>query len=898
MTLAGEHIERSLQLLRVIMDRDGLTLEEGLAAAGPLIPQADHDPVRQLHMRQASTTIVRLAPNVISEGGPRPWFDGCDTSQGYYWRRQRGFLAHVLARKDYELDSLDIASDRVLAHLENPAHPERFDVRGLVIGHVQSGKTANFSAVIAKAADAGYKIVIVLSGLHNSLRRQTQQRLERDLGRENADGVGLPTAGRRWVWVTGSGLNEDFDESGFSAAILQGNDQVIFVVKKNKSRLERMIGWIGDHVPENVPVLVIDDEGDQASVNTQGDRPLREEYDLTAEDFVDGEPDPDELSPSAINFNIRRMLNLFGRSCYVAYTATPFANVLINPRATDRLAGADLFPQHFIISLPPPPGDAYIGPSELFGRDGLRGEEEGGGEPTLDVVKFVKAHEAELLIPPAGKKRKGFVPSIPPSMKEAIYDFLLAAAARLQRSSTDAPCTMLVHTHQQRAMQNPLEQDIRSELAYIRQRWRYEAQEFRPLLQKRWRERFESVTAAYDLTRVVAFDAIVPFIDSLLRDGIDVRVLNSDTDHELDFDREPHLKAILIGGNKLSRGVTVEGLLVSYYVRKSPYYDTLMQMGRWFGYRGSYVDLTRLYSTETLVSWFHDLATAEEELRRQVGRYEREGLTPAQFVPKVRKHPVMLITSKLKMRDAEESSVSFAGERIQTLRWPLTSTPDQHSNVAHTREFLRTLGPPAGGHRKPAWSAVGGDSIVDYLCGFSEHDQRKWDRQTVLEYIRAQRAYGELLHWWVLLSCGPQVGGSPLGTADLGVWGLPSIPLISRTRLAKDPTSLGVVTDPEDERIGLSPAQLEEAVRSSAAKESDSLAEALRAQRRPTEGLLVIYPISPSSQPRRNSRDRIPLYSDGDQHPPLIAYSISFPFSKSPATVKYVQARFEPGMGA
>ena len=146
-------------------------------------------------------------------------------------------------------------------------------------------------------------------------------------------------------------------------------------------------------------------------------------------------------------------------------------------------------------------------------------------------------------------------------------------------------------------------------------------------------------------------------------------MLNSDWPDTIDFDDEPNLKAVLIGGNKLSRGVTIEGLLVSYYVRETLYYDTLMQMGRWFGYRGRYVDLTRLYSTELLVSCFHDLATAEEELRRQVARYERDGLTPEKFAPKVRTHPLMAVTQKSKMQSAVDVSVNYAGQRMQTLRF-------------------------------------------------------------------------------------------------------------------------------------------------------------------------------------------------------------------------------------
>ena len=287
----------------------------------------------------------------------------------------------------------------------------------------------------------------------------------------------------------------------------------------------------------------------------------------------------------------------------------------------------------------------------------------------LDVIEFVPDYEVDMLVPPP-RQRAGFQPTMPPSLKQALTDYVLASAAWLERSGRNEPCTMLIHTDMRRAMQNPLATEVTAELAYIRQRWLYEAEEYRPALAERWNKRFRPVSAAMDLNRDVPFEVIAPYIDRLLRDGIVVRVLNSDWPDTIDFDAEPNLKAVLIGGNKLSRGVTIEGLLISYYVRETLYYDTLMQMGRWFGYRGQYVDLTRLYSTELLVSCFHDLATAEEELRKQIARYDRERLTPTSFVPKVRTHPVMAVTQKSKMQSAVEVSVNYAGERVQTLRFP------------------------------------------------------------------------------------------------------------------------------------------------------------------------------------------------------------------------------------
>ena len=890
MTSDGERIEAHVQLLRVLMTRDDTTFDEALAAAGVLVPPEDHNAVARHYRQQTSTTIEILEPDVLSDGGPRPWFSSYDPSKGYYWRRQRAYLAHTLGRKDFELDSLDQSSNRVLAHLEDPHSAEPFAIRGLVVGYVQSGKTANFSALIAKAADAGYKIVIVLSGLHNTLRQQTQRRLERDLGRENVAGVGEAEAGRRWVWMTGAEAWGDFDPRAVNAALVQGNEHVILVVKKNKTRLERLIAWMQGRVPDHVPVLVIDDEADQASVNTGGNRSARDEVDLVAQtDFEGDELAEDELDPSTINLNIRTLVNSFRRCSYVAYTATPFANVLIDPSAHDTQGGKDLFPSHFIISLPPPPGDTYVGPAQLFGRDRLPGDADNSTADGLDVIEFVPDYEVNMLVPPP-RQRAGFRPSVPPSLKQALADYVLASAAWLARSDRDMPCTMLIHTDMRRAMQNPLATEVAAELAYIRQRWLYEAAEYRPLLARRWTKRFRPVSAGMDITRDVPFEVIEPHVDKLLRDGIIVRVLNSDWPDTIDFDAEPTLKAVLIGGNKLSRGVTIEGLLVSYYVRETLYYDTLMQMGRWFGYRGKYVDLTRLYSTELLVSCFHDLATAEEELRRQIARYERDPITPAEFVPKVRTHPLMAVTQKSKMQSAVNVSVNYAGQRMQTLRFPEKPDASLTANLDLTRGFLRSLGHPTISGSQPSWEDVNPDLIIDFLTRFSVMPQTSIDPTSVADYISKQRENGELTQWRVLLACSKEDRDEPLWNDDLGVTSHPEIPLIGRTRKKNDPTSLGVVTDPGDELLGLTPQDIHNAEEEAREGLYDSTAEAYRAQRDRTEGLLMIYPISAASRPQKNSNTRIPLFAEPGKATTLIAYAVSFPLSKSDATVEYVSA--------
>jgi Z1 domain len=895
-TSDGERIEGHVALVRILMTRDGCTFDQALTSAGALIPADDHKAVLAHYRRQTSTTIELLQPGVLSDGGPRAWFGNYDPSQGYYWRRQRAYLAHTIGRKDFEIDSLDQASNKVLSHLEDPKLTTPFAIRGLVMGHVQSGKTANFSALIAKAADRGYKIVIVLSGLHNTLRQQTQRRLEHDLGRENVPGVGEPEPGRRWVWMTGSEAWGDFDPKGASAGgTLQGNDHVIFVVKKNKTRLQRLNAWMQGRVPPDVPVLVIDDEADQASINTRGNRSPREEVDLVANSDFDGDVlSEDELDPSAINLNIRTLIRSFAKCSYVAYTATPFANVLIDPDALDIAGGNDLFPSHFIISLPIPPGGDYVGAAQLFGRDRLPGDADTAADDGLDVIEFVPDYEVDMLVPPP-RHGAGFTPTVPASLKQALTDYVLASAAWLHRSGQNRPCAMLIHTDMRRAMQNPLATEVTAELAYIRQRWLYEAEEFRPALAARWNARFRPVSIDMDLTRDAEFDAIAPYVDRLLRDGVVVKVLNSDWPDNIDFDAEPNLKAVLIGGNKLSRGVTIEGLMVSYYVRETLYYDTLMQMGRWFGYRGQYVDLTRLYSTKLLVGCFHDLATAEEELRRQISRYDRERLTPAQFVPRVRTHPVMAVTQKNKMRSATAVTVNYAGDRIQTIRVPEKVTPALVFNLETTRNLLSALGPPTLVEGQPTWSGVDPGFIIEFLLMFQVSSNDLLDPRSVVDYISEQRRNGELTRWRVLLSCAKTLRDDSLWYEDLGVEGMTKIPLIARSRKKMDPTSLGVVTDPGDELLGLDPGQIKAAEEDALDGKYSSKAEAYRAYRDPAEGLLMIYPISAASDILKNSTTRVKLFETPEKAATVIAYAVSFPFSESEATVEYVAASSRQG---
>jgi len=894
-------VERYLRVVRTMIDAlDGMTVADALERAG--VPPDLRDQVR-IRYEEETALPIRRATVLSGTGGPRPWFRDWDPSTGYYWLRQREYLIDGKQWSETDVDSLDDATDRILEHLEDPrpGGPAQFDVRGLVMGYVQSGKTANFCALAAKAADVGYKLVIVLSGIHNSLRLQTQRRISKALGLDPS-GVPEPEPGRRWIGLTGPTLRGDFRAGSIDANVLQGNEHVVLVCKKNASVLRRLTKWMENRAPASLPVLIIDDEADQASVNTGGNRALvEEESDLIAEDIDNPDAAEEELDPSTINGLIRTLVRSFGRVSYVAYTATPFANVLINHQAIDREVFEDLYPKDFIVTLPLP--NRYTGAERLFGREALPGEQ--NARPALNVIDFVPEHEADLLTP-SQRDISGYEAVVPPALREAFLDFVLATAARSERAGDEVPATMLVHTHHRKEVQNRLGEAIHTLASETRQGWRYDRERLRPELIQRWNSQFRPVIASVDVRRDLAFEAIEEQVDRFFREQVPVAVLNSDTMDDLDFESDPSLRAVVVGGNRLSRGLTLEGLLVSFYVRRTNYYDALMQMGRWFGYRESYVDLTKLYTTKELAGRFRDLALAEEELRREIARYKRENLTPLDFGPRIRSHPAMMITARNKMGGARTVSQSYSGYMLQTTAFRLDDRAWLEANLRAAGSLLDSLGPPSAPSSKPqrpVWSGIPWQVIDRFLVQYRFDDRGPHEIGAIRQYILEQTRQEELVEWTVAIPARAK-HGEVLGTEPLLTPNGQPLNRISRTRLHNKPYDIGSLVNPAtlggkarsgDEEIGLSDQQLEAA--RAVAEEAGGYLKALRRQRSPREGLLLLYPISPFSRPTKDpgESDREDLFDDPMRDGvTVIGLSLVFPSSESAATIEYVVGSVGP----
>jgi hypothetical protein len=800
------------------------------------------------------------------------WLADLDRSGWYYWPTLRRFL---LTAKDWNqtaLRSLDDSSDRVLRQLAPPSE-EQFDIRGLVLGFVQSGKTANFTAVIAKAVDAGYRLVVVLSGIDNGLRRQTNVRLKRELVGypDNRSGaVTMPPMGHQWHEFTRPELLGDFDPGLANHAALQGSQPVLVVMKKNGPVLRRFLRWIGDAPPDvrrALPVLVIDDEADQASVDTRGsyqseDEPL----------------DPDYEAPSVINGLIRDILQRFNRKAYIAYTATPFANILIPHDTTDPRVGNDLYPKDFIIDLPKLPG--YYGAEEFFGRmDSESGETVGG----IDVVRQTTDLDIAAL-------QNG---EFPESLGTALIDFVLAGAARAQRGEPSAPATMLIHTTQLILLQAHLRELVSNRFSELRDEWRYQrGQGIRQRLEQRWESEFRPITRAQRPDSDIDFTTLEPHIGPFL-EAVQVREINSATGDVLDYDRDPTLKAIAVGGNRLSRGLTLEGLLVSFFIRRSVTFDTLMQMGRWFGFREGYEDLCRIYTTPELAGWFSDLAVVEHRLREDIAVYESIGLTPYEVGLRIWQHPVMEVTNRLKRRFATSTTISqsYALSLEQTFKFPLTRPDDlavqSEANRLAVKEFLSSLGQAASSDNKgPIWMGIAPDAVTRFLRNFRVDEvARSISLPLIIDYIERSAAAGELRNWTVAAR-GRDPFAPELGTADWGLSGGP-IPQISRSRIGAT-DSLGVITSPGDEFSGLTP-ELKVladatvlAARNAGTKKSEN--RAAREVRPSQNGLLLLYPISRFSAPDKVPSSRRPIFADpnGPAARDLVGLAISFPPSSQP----------------
>lgn len=857
-----------------------------------------------------------------SDLGHVAWLNAARRKGWRYWQRYEEWQERKMPRS--AIDALDRSTDSILGLLEDPRREGPWDRRGLVVGHVQSGKTGNYTGLICKAADAGYKIIIVLAGLHNNLRSQTQVRLdegflgyETSQNPENLTPIGVSEIDSdqsiRPNYVTNRSEKGDFSTAASrNLGISPEQRPWLFVVKKNKTILERLLRWINNHVadvrdPESgrklvthLPLLLVDDEADHASVDT-GELVLDSE----------GKPDEDH-QPTAINSRIRRILAAFTRSAYVGYTATPFANIFIHERAETQEEGPDLFPSAFIINLAAPSN--YIGPARVFGLNSPEGRT--GGLPLVRTVTDHTGTDGKGGWMPSGH-RNGHVPGdeLPASLVEALDAFMLVCAVRLLRGQKNEHTSMLIHVTRFNSVQQAVHAQVQEHVRRTSQRI-LRGVGHEPVIERLsrlWTEDFEPSTRQVTASGIdpvamapLEFEAVLAALPDAIED-IDVRTINGTAKDTLDYTekRDLGLKVIAIGGDKLARGLTLEGLCVSYFLRASKMYDTLMQMGRWFGYRPGYLDLCRLYTTDDLIRWFGHIADASEELREEFDLMVAAGATPRQYGLKVQSHPVLMVTSRLKMRAARNLLLSFSGQLVETValyRDPVVLA----GNVDAAKELLRGLPAPETDPQRQRgeavqkwegylWNDVPASRIISFLTAYKTHpDAYKVNSALLAQFVESLVPVGELTHWTVALVGGGE--GQSVVLSD----GLP-LSMLKRTQSGErnGRYSIGRLLSPRDEALDLDDAGWQAALALTRAaahadpgrrkpdKEPDAPnGPAIRKVRgfgaegvpaHPERGLLLLYVLDPEK-----AEAGFPVGT-----PPVVAFGISFPGSGTGVKVEY-----------
>ena len=833
-----------------------------------------------------------------------------------YWQRYREWLERKLSYKAVE--ALDRSTDLVLALLENPLRDGGWDRRGLVVGHVQSGKTSHYSGLICKAADAGYKIIIVLAGMHNNLRSQTQLRLdEAFLGYKTSaiDGNALLPIGVGEIdsdqsirpnYATNRTETGDFNINiARNLGITPEQRPWLFVVKKNKTVLTRLLGWVRNHVVDatdketdrpvvtRLPLLLIDDEADNASVDTK-------------EILVDenGKPDEDH-EPTAINRLVRSILHSFSRSAHVGYTATPFANIFIHEQGRTLDEGADLFPEAFIISLAAPSN--YVGPAAVFGSQGENGRS--GGLPLVrhvtDFAQWMPTRHKN-----GHRPRHEGKADLPPSLSEAINSFLLSCALRQLRRQGREHCSMLVHVTRFVSVQQAVFTQIEERVHHTKQRLerRIGHEPLLSELRTLWANDFAPTTASMtdefpdlDRYRTVRWEEVEAALTEVVAE-IQVRMINGTAKDALDYadNEEVGLKVIAIGGDKLSRGLTLEGLTTSYFLRASKMYDTLMQMGRWFGYRPGYIDICRLYTTDDLVEWFEHIGNASEELRDEFDFMAASGATPREYGLKVQSHPVLMVTSRLKMRTARNLALSFSGNLLETVTFH--REPDiLQRNLDAARRLLAKLGKSLpdperrhGGRTtwkgSHLWEGVDAGEVIDFLDAYRSHPEaHKVNSDLLAEFIRSLVRENELTDWTVALIGAGRGKGDHLAFHE----GL-KVKMLERTAHGRHPDrySIGRLMSPRDEAIDLDEAAWNEALvetrrayhddpgRNRSPTEPDAPnGPAIRKVRPKSRGVLFLYVLDPAHAGCESGLKK--------DEPPVVGFAVSFPASNSGVRVDY-----------
>lgn len=902
-------LEQYIKIMQSLLDECGETKEDVYA-----------------HLERLHNISILDSSAILEDHGDHiEWFNpslnnGLDRDiEWHFWSHYKDYLS---AGKNWPkgiVDSIDSETSSILSRLEDPLREGQWDRRGMVMGSVQSGKTANYTGLITKSIDAGYKLIVVLAGTHNSLRSQTQFRLNEEiLGydldkvqefRGQAARIGVRAMFQDHAIVqtlTSSSESGDFKKRDAEKTAMipdLNGPAIIMIVKKHVSILKYLIDWAtsiigidddsGRRVVTDIPLLVIDDECDYASVNTK--KTVKDENGLIVED----------CDPARTNLRIRELLTAFYKSVYIGYTATPFANIFIHHEDKHPLYGEDLFPRNFIYSLSQPTN--YIGPERMFGlldnpAVGIKGQE------PLPLLRSIT--DSETIIPNKHKKDL-IIGELPQSLKNAIKDYLISCAVRRMRNSSPPHNSMLIHVTRFTAVQSQVEELVTKELRRninriqnsndrledFKEIWETGFMPVSEVMNSEfgcpihtWQEVMEHL---YPVARKIRTKTV----NGTVKDSLDYKYAEMETKRKIELgetvlweDRGQHY--IAIGGDKLSRGLTLDGLTVSYYLRASRMYDTLMQMGRWFGYRDGYEDTCRIYTTNELIGWYRFIATASVELRHELEYMALINEEPKNFGLKVCSHPGQLaVTSAGKRRNAEILDLSYSGRISETVVFDLSHSERNLEALNELSSSISRDGKPFNKTRSGAlqWTDVPPEVVITYLNKYKTLGAaaRVVNPRIIAKFIEEQQHLGDqdLVTWHVAIISRhvkpPHI--LHLNGTDIGC--------IERSPLSlmDNELTIGRLLSPSDEWIDFSEQEKLKArekwvelreLKGMERPEPNKLPSgpAIRAARPKQRGLLLVYSIC-----NDKSEDRYGMEAGQE----VTGFGVSFPGSKTTRQVTY-----------
>ncbi len=677
---------------------------------------------------QASRAVVIDIGEVLADKH-EPWLDKRRPEIDF--KRWEAY-SKMLATKGLEpqvIDAIHRRQDIILDLAGNPVMEGSWARRGLVIGDVQSGKTANYLALFNKAADAGYRAIILLAGHTDKLRKQTQARVDEGfVGRDSRLlGQGLQQLQPNTVGVGKLGItatpfttyNSDFSTAqvaGNNIDVQALNSPVVFVIKKNKRIIDNLVQWLASQVPKDgklkTPMLLLDDEADFASINTN----------------------QNPQAATAINQGIQDLLARFEKNSYVGFTATPFANVLIDDEQPE-----DLFPRDFIFCLDSPSN--YFGPDRMLAN---------GDDDDFGSNPFIKTLDDAESVFPFKHRRTLTVSALPESLNDSIRSFFLVNSIRDLRGQDKKPRSMLINVSRFVDVQARVFDLVSNKVSVMRNALKYDTDQNGPeweALKRVFDLEFKESGASWAKVKKALNNAIEP---------IEVHVVNSKNSAEA-WDAvyaTDRARVIAIGGDVLSRGLTLEGLSTSYFYRRSLAYDTLMQMGRWFGYREGYDDLCRLWIDKEVASWYVFIAEATADLRNDLKDMRIAGLTPKEFGLAIRKHPgsMLTVTAMNKSRSGQSVNmkISLMNSSLETARLPLASIAHQ-DNWNEAKKFiegLRTEGYESQYKRvrSETWHKVPKTAVASFLTNFKPSESDPYFGTALATFIATARS--EILQDW------------------------------------------------------------------------------------------------------------------------------------------------------